>query len=308
MFRYDRPQAGRYRQFTQWDVEVLGDPGPMVDAELIELGHRFYAEAGIADVVAYLNSIGDATCRPGYRQALIDYFGEHEDRLTDDSRRRLQVNPLRVLDDRQLDPELAAGAPRCVDHLCDACRDHFDAVLRLLDGAGRALRGRPPAIVRGLDYYTRTTFEFFVAGSPRAAAGAGRRRPLRRAGRAAGRTADAGDRLRAGHRSGRAGGAGAGRRGRAGSGRWWRWSSADPSVLEPRLRVARQLREAGLRVRRRWQRAQARPPARVRGQGRRALGGDRRRGAGAGRVVLRDLDPASSARWRWTRSRVVSEG
>ena len=90
MFRYDRPQAGRYRQFTQWDVEVLGDPGPMVDAELIELAHRFYAEAGITDAVAYLNSIGDATCRPGYRQALVDYFGKHADRLSDDSRRRLR--------------------------------------------------------------------------------------------------------------------------------------------------------------------------------------------------------------------------
>ena len=90
MFRYDRPQAGRYRQFTQWDVEVLGDPGPMVDAELIELAHRFYAEAGIRDAVAYLNSIGDATCRPDYRQALLDYFSEHADRLSDDCRRRLR--------------------------------------------------------------------------------------------------------------------------------------------------------------------------------------------------------------------------
>src|SRR5215211_3698342 len=79
MFRYARPQAGRYRQFTQWDVEVLGDPGPMVDVELIELAHRFLAEAGIRDAVAHLNSIGDEACRPGYRQALIDYFGPHED-------------------------------------------------------------------------------------------------------------------------------------------------------------------------------------------------------------------------------------
>jgi histidyl-tRNA synthetase len=163
MFRYDRPQAGRYRQFTQWDVEVLGDPGPMVDAELIELGHRFYAEAGIGNVVAHLNSIGDATCRTGYRQALIDYFSPHADRLSDDSRRRLQVNPLRVLDDKLLDPQLAAGAPRSVDHLCDACRAHFEGLRALLDGMG--LRYEiDPSIVRGLDYYTRTTFEFFIEG------------------------------------------------------------------------------------------------------------------------------------------------
>jgi histidyl-tRNA synthetase len=163
MFRYDRPQAGRYRQFTQWDVEVLGDPGPMVDAELIELAHRFYAEAGIQNVVAHLNSIGDATCRPGYRQALVDYFSANEGRLTDDSRRRLVTNPLRVLDDRMLDPELAAGAPRALDHLCDACREHFDAVRGLLDALGLryVLDHR---LVRGLDYYTRTTVEFFVAG------------------------------------------------------------------------------------------------------------------------------------------------
>jgi histidyl-tRNA synthetase len=163
MFRYDRPQAGRYRQFTQWDVEVLGDPGPMVDAELIELAHRFYAEAGVQNVVAHLNSIGDATCRPGYRQVLVDYFSANEGRLTDDSRRRLAANPLRVLDDRLLDAELAAGAPRSLDHLCDACREHFDAVRGLLDGLGLRYE-LDHRLVRGLDYYTRTTVEFFVAG------------------------------------------------------------------------------------------------------------------------------------------------
>ena len=164
MFRYDRPQAGRYRQFTQWDVEVIGDPGPMVDAELVELAHRFYREVGVEDVVAHVNSIGDAECRPGYREALVAYFTEHEERLTDDSRRRLRINPLRVLDDKDLAPDLAEGAPRSVDHLCEACREHFHGVLNLLDGQGTryVLDHR---LVRGLDYYTRTTFEFFVAGS-----------------------------------------------------------------------------------------------------------------------------------------------
>jgi histidyl-tRNA synthetase len=163
MFRYDRPQAGRFRQFTQWDVEVIGDPGPMVDAELIELAHRFYREAGVDDAVAHVNSIGDEICRPGYRQALVDYFTVHEERLTDDSRRRLRVNPLRVLDDKQLAPDIAEGAPRAVDHLCDACRAHFASVLDLLDTLGcRYLVDH--RLVRGLDYYTRTSFEFFVAG------------------------------------------------------------------------------------------------------------------------------------------------
>jgi histidyl-tRNA synthetase len=176
MFRYDRPQAGRYRQFTQWDVEVIGDPGPMVDAELIELAHRFFVEAGISGVTAHLNSIGDAACRPRYRQALVDYFSLHQDRLTDDSRRRLQANPLRVLDDRQLDPALGAGAPRSVDYLCDACAQHFASVQGLLDGLGVRYE-LDHRLVRGLDYYTRTTFEFFVAGregQQQALAGGGR--------------------------------------------------------------------------------------------------------------------------------------
>ena len=163
MFRYDRPQAGRYRQFTQWDVEVIGDPGPAVDAELIELALRFYDEAGVVGVVARVNSIGDAVCRPAYRQALIEYFGAHEDGLTDDSRRRLHVNPLRVLDDRHLDPDLAAAAPRSIDHLCDACREHFDGVIALLDALALPYEV-DHRLVRGLDYYTRTSFEFYAAG------------------------------------------------------------------------------------------------------------------------------------------------
>jgi histidyl-tRNA synthetase len=163
MFRYDRPQAGRYRQFSQWDVEVVGDPGPVVDAELIELAQRFYAEVGLTDVVAHVNSIGDARCRPAYRQALVDYFGANVGRLTEDSRRRLELNPLRVLDDKELAPDLAEGAPRSIDHLCDECRAHFRAVLDLVDALGvRYVVDH--RLVRGLDYYTRTTFEFSIAG------------------------------------------------------------------------------------------------------------------------------------------------
>ncbi len=176
MFRYDRPQAGRYRQFTQWDVEVIGDAGPAVDAELVELAHRFYRAVGLTDVVARINSIGDAACRPAYREALIAYFGQHASRLTDDARRRLQANPLRILDDKQLDPELAAAAPKSIDHLCEACREHFGAVLAILDALGIA-HEVDHRLVRGLDYYTRTSFEFYAAareGQQDALGGGGR--------------------------------------------------------------------------------------------------------------------------------------
>jgi histidyl-tRNA synthetase len=134
-----------------------------VDAELIDLGQRFYTEVGLAGVVTHINSIGDAVCRPVYRQALLDYFAAHEARLSEDSRRRLRVNPLRVLDDKDLAPDLAADAPRGIDHLCDACRDHFDAVRELLDALG-VRHEIDHRLVRGLDYYSRTAFEFYVAG------------------------------------------------------------------------------------------------------------------------------------------------
>lgn len=176
MFRYDRPQAGRYRQFTQWDVEVIGDPGPAVDAELIELAVRYCARLGIGNVQVHLNSIGDEECRPVYRAALVEYFTAHRDGLSDDGRRRLDANPLRVLDDRLLDPALAAGAPKSIDHLCEPCRVHWQAVTGLLDRLGVAYQ-LDHRLVRGLDYYTRTTFELFPPGregSQDALAGGGR--------------------------------------------------------------------------------------------------------------------------------------
>jgi histidyl-tRNA synthetase len=176
MFRYDRPQAGRYRQFSQWDVEVIGDPGPAVDAELVELATRYAATVGIEGVIVYLNSIGDAACRPRYRSALVDYFTPHRASLSADGRRRLELNPLRVLDDRDLPAGLAADAPRSIDHLCEPCAAHFETVTGLLDrlGVEYVLDHR---LVRGLDYYTRTTFELFPAGhegSQDALAGGGR--------------------------------------------------------------------------------------------------------------------------------------
>jgi histidyl-tRNA synthetase len=165
MFRYDRPQAGRYRQFWQWDVEAIGDPGPAIDAELVELGARFYREAGLDDVEVLLNSIGDPACRPAYVAELAAYFGRHEAGLPEQERRRLETNPLRLLDSK--DPAMAAliaAAPTITDRLCDACAAHFAAVREHLDAVGIAHRVEP-ALVRGLDYYTRTAFEYYRRGA-----------------------------------------------------------------------------------------------------------------------------------------------
>jgi histidyl-tRNA synthetase len=165
MFRYDRPQAGRYRQFWQWDVEAIGDPGPAIDAEIIELGARFYREAGLDDMELLLNSIGDPACRPAYVQALAAYFGGHVDALPEVERERLATNPLRLLDSK--DPAMAAlvaAAPKSTDHLCAPCAEHFAAVRAHLDAVGIGYRIEP-TLVRGLDYYARTAFEYYRRGA-----------------------------------------------------------------------------------------------------------------------------------------------
>jgi histidyl-tRNA synthetase len=165
MFRYDRPQAGRYRQFWQWDVEAIGDPGPAVDAEIIELASRFYATVGLTNVEAKLNSIGDSTCRPGYIVALTEYYRPHASALPETERRRLETNPLRLLDSKdERVIELNHDAPKLWDHLCAACSAHFAAVRVHLDALKVPYR-LAPDIVRGLDYYSRTTFEFFRPGA-----------------------------------------------------------------------------------------------------------------------------------------------
>jgi histidyl-tRNA synthetase len=165
MFRYDRPQAGRYRQFWQFDVEAIGDPGPAVDAEIVELGARFYRDAGLDDVELLLNSIGDGACRPAYVEDLVAYYQDHLEALPDFERGRLERNPLRLLDSK--DPAMVAlnaGAPRIVDRLCDPCAEHFAGVRAHLDAVGIGYR-LEPNLVRGLDYYTRTAFEFFRHGA-----------------------------------------------------------------------------------------------------------------------------------------------
>jgi histidyl-tRNA synthetase len=177
MFRYDRPQAGRYREFWQFDVEAIGDPGPAVDAELIELADRFYREAGIHDPEILLNSIGDGSCRPAYIAELAAYYRGHVDELPALERQRLDRSPLRLLDSKEpVMVGLNAGAPMITDRLCGPCAEHFAGVRAHLDALGVAYR-LEPHLVRGLDYYTRTAFEVYprgVAGQQSALGGGGR--------------------------------------------------------------------------------------------------------------------------------------
>jgi histidyl-tRNA synthetase len=164
MFRYDRPQAGRYRQFSQWDIEAIGDPGPAIDAELLELAARFYREAGLEGVEIHLNSIGDPACRPAFVEELTAYYRAHLAELPELERERLERNVLRLPDSK--DPRMAAlnaAAPKITDRLCDACAEHFAGLRAHLDALGVGYR-LEPGLVRGLDYYTRTTFEFYVTG------------------------------------------------------------------------------------------------------------------------------------------------
>jgi len=164
MFRYDRPQAGRYRQFWQFDIEAIGDPGPAIDAEIIELGVRFYRDAGLADVEVLVNSIGDPACRPAYLEVLTAYYRGHREALPKTEQDRLERNVLRLLDSK--DPamtEINRLAPSVTDHLCDACAEHFAAVKAHLDALDVPYR-LAPSLVRGLDYYTRTAFEFYLPG------------------------------------------------------------------------------------------------------------------------------------------------
>ncbi len=165
MFRYDRPQAGRFRQFWQWNVEAIGDPGPAIDAEIVELALRYVRQAGVANVEIHLNSIGDGECRPSYLAALTDYLKQFEATLPELERRRLATNPLRVLDSK--DPRVAdilADVPLIDDFLCAACRDHFDSLLAHLDALQVSVV-RSPRLVRGFDYYTRTAFELYQRGA-----------------------------------------------------------------------------------------------------------------------------------------------
>jgi histidyl-tRNA synthetase len=178
MFRYERMKTGRYRQFWQMGAEAYGAGEPAQDAEMIDLGLQLFDSLGLAGVRLELNSLGDATCRPAYLESLVDYLRAHQDELCDECRERLERNPLRVLDCKNPKCQaVVAAAPRITDALCGPCREHFDALQRKLDAIS-APYTLNPRMVRGLDYYTRTAFEFLAdapaLGTASALGGGGR--------------------------------------------------------------------------------------------------------------------------------------
>ena len=160
MFRYEKPQKGRYRQFHQFDVEALGFAGPDIDAEMIIMTARIWRRLGIRRIALEINSLGSPAARARYRDMLVGYFSGVKNRLDEDSIRRLEQNPLRILDSKNPDmQEIVAAAPVMLDHLDDDSRAHFEELKRLLDAAGIGYTVNP-RLVRGLDYYNRTVFEW----------------------------------------------------------------------------------------------------------------------------------------------------
>lgn len=163
-FRYERPQAGRFREFHQVGIEAFGSADPDLDVEVMSLGWEFYTAAGITRRELLLNSLGDGTCRPAYRALLLAYLESHRDELCEEHQIRLEENPLRVLDCKKpACQKVVAGAPRQLDHLCDDCAAHFARVKNGL-GALQIPYTVDSKLVRGLDYYTRTTFEYAGLG------------------------------------------------------------------------------------------------------------------------------------------------
>ena len=177
MFRYNRPQKGRYRQFFQFDVEAIGGESPALDAEVIEIAVTWLREVGLGGLRLDLNSIGDSKCRPAYLDLLRAYYRPLKDRLHGECQQRLETNPLLLLDCKvPQDQPFKRDAPRITEHLCDECSAAWVTVRRVLDAAGVEYR-LDPYLVRGLDYYTRTVFEIYPVdgdGSQDALGGGGR--------------------------------------------------------------------------------------------------------------------------------------
>lgn len=159
-YRYEKPQAGRLREFHQFGVECFGAQSPLADAEIISLANTFFKELGVKDLALEINSIGCPTCRAEYHKALKAYFEGRKDKLCDTCKDRLERNPMRILDCKSpVCSEIAKDAPVVLDYLCDECREHFEKVKSYLNAQNIAFKVNP-RIVRGLDYYTKTVFEF----------------------------------------------------------------------------------------------------------------------------------------------------
>lgn len=159
-FRYEKPQKGRLRQFSQFGVELFGATSPQTDAHIISLPYTVFNRLGLSDIVLNINSIGCKECRAKYREALIGYFEDKKDRLCPTCNERLYKNPMRILDCKSdICADIAKDAPKILDYLCDDCDAHFKQVMTLLDSMGIEYKVNP-YIVRGLDYYNRTVFEF----------------------------------------------------------------------------------------------------------------------------------------------------
>ncbi len=176
MFRHDKPQAGRYRQFHQFGAEVLGSQSPVVDSEVICMILQLLRSFGLQDLNVEVNSVGCPNCRPTYREKLIAFFEPKKEQLCPDCQERLYKNPLRILDCKnETCKDLSVGAPEIHEHLCTECHDHFEEVKTLLDAAN-VQYNLNPRLVRGLDYYTKTAFEvqYTPLGAQSAVAGGGR--------------------------------------------------------------------------------------------------------------------------------------
>jgi len=179
MFRYDKPQQGRFREFHQFGAEVFGEEGSAIDAQIIYLAWKIFQKLGLKDVSIQINSIGCPTCRNKYKKLLTDYYDMKINKLCVDCKRRLEKNPMRLLDCKEEKClQVAAGAPQIIDNLCDDCNTHFKSVLEFLDEL-EIPYVLNPSLVRGLDYYTRTVFEIWADGddgeSRQAALGGGGR-------------------------------------------------------------------------------------------------------------------------------------
>ena len=185
MFRYDRPQAGRYRQHHQFGCEAIGDPSPTIDAEIVEIGLRYITALGLSDVTVRINSIGDPGTRTSYAGDLRNHYAKYANDLPKVDRERLERAPLRLLDSKEpATRKLSADAPKSLDYLSDEAKNHWESLLTLLDGLKTAYPGFnyriDHTLVRGLDYYNRTVFEFepSIEGSQTSLFGGGRYDPL----------------------------------------------------------------------------------------------------------------------------------